>query len=845
MNRAGRAMTVIACAAMPPLLLCLVAWAQGCYPFGSASFLSSDLAQQYVDLYAWFRRVLTGQGNILYSWGISLGSNMWGNFSYYLSSPLNLLLPLFPADKITLFVFVTDAIKLSLIQLSMCWYLRARFGLSGLGGFVLSLGFTFSTWTISMLRNPMWLDAVYLLPIAMYGCWQLIHEGRWGLLLASLAADIMICWYMAYMSIVFLCMFVLLEAYLMHADHPELDSRWLLRRALCFCSVLGCALLLSAWTFVPTVVQMLGTENAGGTATNVTLSQLVAGLFPGTLQTDHVPQLFFGSLTLLLGVGYFFNGRIELRRRIAPLVVLGLLALACVVVPLGVVFTGFRLPDGFCCRYAWLFGVVLLWCAAAELVDLRGEEITPRELVFSLVALSCAVAYVAYKGLFTRWRYAALSEFSLVAFALTIAVICTPRHMRFRNAVRGLCCALVFAELALSARLSWLRTYNDGLSQAANDAYVAHATADLARLRELDSGAYRVDKTFTRWGNAYDEGLAQGYAALSGYTSVNNGRLFGLLDTLGVTGTPSHYLTRYICPVPTTDSLFGLRYVFSVDCPPGYETTSVTDGGYGYQVFRNPNALSLGYGVSGDISQLALDAGDARDPFANQNLLLAAMLEHEVHVWKQVSVVPEETGKTDSLRWTVSSDDAASTYFYLTNNPDNVTLSVSLHNGDQVYNEFDFSRHGIYVLGGGEQEVTATSLRGSIDGLTLVAYELDLDELDTVMSELAEHQLQVTEFEDGHLAGTYEAASAGTLLTTVPYDEGWTVLVNGQQVDYEAMVDGALIAIPVQAGANEIELRFVPRGLKAGCVLTALSGVGLLGLTRVRRRQEQRRRQGR
>lgn len=838
MSRARRFALVAACVAVPPLLLCLVAALQGFYPFGTMSFLSSDLAQQYVDLYAWLRRVLTGQASLLYSWGISLGSNMWGNFSYYLSSPLNLLLPLFPEDKIALFVFVTDAIKLSLTQLSTCWFVRRRFGLSGPWAFALALGFCFSTWSVSMLRNPMWLDAVYLMPLAMYGCWRYVREGRWGLLLATLAADVMICWYMAYMSIVFLCLYVLLEAYLLHLDSPGLGWRWYLGRVLGFAGVIAGALLLSAWTFLPTVVQMLGTENAGGLPVQPSLRYLIAGLFPGTLLVDVTPQLFFGSLALLLGAAYLFDAHAGLRRRLALLLVLVLLAAACVVVPLGMVFTGFRLPDGFYCRFSWLFGLMLLWAAGAELASLHEGAAPRRQVLASLLALSVTVAYVAWKGLFGRLRYLAACEVSLVAFAVFVLLVYGRRRPGTRAIALGLACVLACVELVPNARLAWSRIYTDGLTQAANDAYVAASTEDLAKLRKADSGAYRMDKTFTRWGNSFDEGLAQGYAALSGYTSVNNGRLFDLLDTLGVTGTPSHYLTRYVCPVPPTDSLFGLKYVFCTSNPPGYEATSIADGSRGYQVFRNPHALSLGFGVSGDVSRLTLDAGDDRDPFANQNALLTALLGHDAQVWKPVDVTLQEIGKTGNLHWTVSSGEESNTYIYLTNNPDDVTMTVSLHDGGLTYSEFDFSRHGIFLLGGGTQEVYVMPSGSVASNVRLLAYELDMDAYEAAVDELAQHQLAVTSFQDGRLTGTYDADADGTLLTTVPYDEGWTVRVDGERVDYTATVDDALIAVPVHAGHNEVELTYMPRGLIAGCVISVATGGGL-AVARVLRRRRQ------
>ena len=58
------------------------------YPFGDNSFLTGDLKYQYIDFFAWFRRVLLGEANLRYSFSQGLGMNTWGLYSYYLASPL-------------------------------------------------------------------------------------------------------------------------------------------------------------------------------------------------------------------------------------------------------------------------------------------------------------------------------------------------------------------------------------------------------------------------------------------------------------------------------------------------------------------------------------------------------------------------------------------------------------------------------------------------------------------------------------------------------------------------------------------------------------------------------------
>ena len=171
---------------LPVALLCLLSAMRGVYPFGPESFLTEDLKYQYIDFFHWYRKVLTGQESLFYSFSTSLGNNAWGLWSYYLASPLNLIILLFPEELLTLAIFVISAVKLGLTGVTTSLYLRRRFSLGRSSTLALSLCFACSLWSMTQLRNPLWMDAVVLLPLVALGAWRCVTSGRWGTLAASL-----------------------------------------------------------------------------------------------------------------------------------------------------------------------------------------------------------------------------------------------------------------------------------------------------------------------------------------------------------------------------------------------------------------------------------------------------------------------------------------------------------------------------------------------------------------------------------------------------------------------------------------------------------------------------------
>ena len=474
-----------ACFVFSVALFVALAAAGHIYPFGDNSFLADDLKYQYIDFFSWFHRVLLGEANLRYSFSQGLGMNTWGLYSYYLASPFNLLCALFPADKLTLFIFAITALKLGCIHISTAWYVQKRFDLSKPAAFLLSLSFTFCSWTISNLRNPLWIDCLILLPICAYGCRELIRRRRMIRLVIATALNVMFCWYTAYISILFLCIFVLVE----FVDYvAEVGFSWKLTldRALRFAGAIALGLLLSAWTFLPTILAMSrgGPVLALGPLLKTSLKSLIRGFLPCMwVSNESTPQFYCGIIMMLLAVSLLVNRTVSIKTRIATLVVTIILVASSVLSPLEYIWCGMRVPNGFYSRTAFLLSFFALWAAGYTLQILKDQP---------------------------KLRQA------------------------YRPAVILPLLALTAIELFANAHVVWNQLYA-GYSENTNRAYVATATNTIATTTERDSAPfYRIDRTTTRADSAaLNEGLALGYNQLSSYSSANNPQAIALLNSLG------------------------------------------------------------------------------------------------------------------------------------------------------------------------------------------------------------------------------------------------------------------------------------------------------------------------
>lgn len=851
------------------LFLISVMWS-GIYPFGDRSFLAGDLIYQYVDFFTWFQDVLMGSGSLFYSPSQELGSNAWGLYSYYLGSPLNLLILFFPKGAITEFVLFVTALKLGLIQTSAVFFLRKRFDLSFAWCSMLALGFTFSSWTMTQLCNPEWLDVLIFLPLAAWGTHELIRKKREAFLVVSVAGAIACCWYTGYMLIVFMILYFLFELWVSHSEVQHDTSNDACDRlgsmgSSSRTSVLQCvfrfalsligALMLSAWTFIPAVLAMMqapspvldiapaepslvsralaGLEShsalvvafcAGGALLIAALLYIalakrftaktkyvvvigaallvfliacagtvvfqwsmcepvdfIEGFLPDTWTFNQVPQLYAGALILLLCVVFFLSASVPLRLKAgaAPFLLFLLLSVFCA--PLYTAWCGFKIPNGFYCRISFVALFFMTWLAA---------YCVARD-AFSLGKLS----------------------------------------VRLRKAITAVLFIAVACDLLFSVHSAWDRLYVD-YSQEYHEGYVAEAEAEQHELEVSDSGIYRVAKDYTRAGSAaLNEGMARGYKELSSYSSAHDENAVAFLNGLGYSKV-GEFSTRYAYPILASDSLLGVKYVYSINGAEGFVSLEEAQNSAGARLYENPFALSLGYAVSDNATGITFE--DTEDPFQRQNLLINGFTGEDIDPY--VPCMATEVERTDaSITYDVRVPAGCLGYAFVLDAGEEASYLIM--DGREPFaanTRFQDSVYGIAEQAAYEQIVQVTltaqaSYPTISEGAKLnpsarcVFAALDMARFNQAHSMLSKDQIDFEAFSGNWIKGSVEMERSGLAMVSVPASSGWTVTVNGEAVEVVPLAGGALIGIPVQQGVNMVTMSFTPPGLIVGIIVSCVA----------------------
>jgi uncharacterized membrane protein YfhO len=346
--------------------------------------------------------------------------------------------------------------------------------------------------------------------------------------------------------------------------------------------------------------------------------------------------------------------------------------------------------------------------------------------------------------------------------------------------------------------------------------------------------------------------MALSIRGLSNSSSTLNKETVAFLNNFGYSSA-AHKSTYYGGNI-LNDSLLGLRYIIADNDDPDesrnendsikstleryYELYTYDDN---YNVYYNPYALSLAYAVSSGISEFEFvnDSGKNifHNPYDRLNAIITAMLgsEEEVKVFVPIDRVSTDTKNCDTgyidshikyspeskdssafVTYSFVTDRAGDVYFYLPSSyPREVELTL---NGDS-YGTFYGSDRSRSLLLGYFEEGEEITLKMKLKSTVLYVkddvnsfYYIDDDVLKNSMNALSKTQLVIDDdYSENHITGSITTVlDKQTILTTIAYDRGWKVKVDGKEVETYKSLD-ALVTFDIdEAGEHSIEFIYCP-----------------------------------
>lgn len=811
-----------------PVVIMIIIFAQrGIFPFGEESFLRTDMYHQYAPFFSEFRHKLAEGGSLLYSWDIGLGVNFAALYAYYLASPLNWLLILCPGKYVIEFMTAAIVLRIGLAGLSFTCYLRKRSGVPDFGACFFGIFYALSGYMAAYSWNIMWLDCIVLFPLILLGLEQLVREKKGLLYCISLALSILSNYYISIM----ICMFMVIYfAVLMVLDWENFKDGW----GKCIGLFAGCSLLaggLAAVVLLPEIFALQSTASG-----EMSFPQTVESYFSivdmlarhiGNVQVEigleHWPNIYCGTAVLMLFLLYLVCRNISLREKAVYCSLLLFFLASFSVNVLNFIWHGFHYPNSLPARQSFIYIALMLTVCFQAYRNL--DRFSDRSI---LAAFLGAVSFVLLSQKFREgdeaYHFAVFygAVFFLAVYA-GLMVLYRRRGQGERGRKRAALAALltlftVCVEAAVNTTCTSVTTTSRTAYTADNE-----AVETLAASLKGSADFYRIEKTDQRTKN---DGAWMHFPSVSLFSSMAHADVTEFMKSLGCEGSTNAY--SITGSTPFVDCLLSVKYAF-YPREQSMDRLEYVQDYQGTYLYANRYALPLGFMIP-DIMKNEWHLNMA-NPADVQNSLCS--------LFDAPDVLQEETGLGNGPSLIYTPEESGEYYAFVSNKQ---VKSVSLKKGEEK-DTFDNINRG-YLIEVGMVEAGETLAFQNEEGnedLGIRLYRYNEAGLEHVYRKLAESPLTLSVWEDDRLKGTVDAGMGGTLFTSIPYDKGWTVTVDGQERQPQELF-GAFLGIELEPGSHVIECSYMPEGLKEGMMISLLCAAVLAAAVFISRRRRQKER---
>ncbi len=839
------------------------------WPFGERSVLSLDLNAQYVYYYDYMYDVFAGKESVWYSWSRNLSGEFIGIIGYYLASPFNFLVWIYPREMITEGLMTMMLAKAGAAGLTCAFFLRMHRGCSRTTTVTFSVMWALCGFFIVQTMNPMWLDGIVALPLVAMGIERICDKRKFLLYVLSLVYIFVANFYIGYMIGIFSALYFLW--YLCSGRSQNRQFGEYCGSVLMYGAGSVCAILMSCFMILPVYKSLSNgkfefSEPDYSLAENFNIADIFIKLFPteyDTVRMEGMPILYCGTLALVCAVMYFTCRSFKARERISSAVFIGVMVLCMYIRPVDMMWHGGQMPNWLPYRYSFMVSFLLLVFGAQAFDKLN--RVPGKSFGKAFVILLAMLLYADLADGGEHYEQALTVGIPLVILAIVLILAWVYRR---KMSSRVMCIALtvfVCAEAGLNTTQSLYQMHDD-IVFSTRESYrwdIPLTREVTEQIHEQDPGFYRMEKTFHRCVN---DPIALRMYGMSHSSSTLNARAIELMKSLGFAGR-EHY-TRYDGATKFTDDVFGVRYIFATDkkTVPYTETVPVeTDTAI--KVYKNDDDLGIAYLADKNI--IGYDINEY-SPFQAQNKLALMLSDKKCGaVFKAIDDVTFDSeniriGSTTDAHYSYrkSNEDADAWISYTVTAPEDgavyMYLPTKYERETQLYvneiyrgNYFLYENYSIEYLGtykkGEEFRVKLKLLDDVVYFTNAWFYYIDestLAKFNSVMQEMNSDTV-LTRTGGCTLEISVNAAEDCALFTTIPAEEGWTATIDGEPVPLETTLSDSLMCLSVPAGEHTIVLDFFPAGMRTGLILSVvgLAGLGaMLLFTEWLRKMDERRR---
>ncbi|MGI6309816.1 MAG: YfhO family protein [Bacilli bacterium] len=375
----------------------------------------------------------------------------------------------------------------------------------------------------------------------------------------------------------------------------------------------------------------------------------------------------------------------------------------------------------------------------------------------------------------------------------------------------------------------------------------------IKKVIKQDQSFYRMNNLIGNTGITCNKIYDPRYYQTSLYSSTHNAYYQDFFNNIMLNAMPHR---NSIIAAQTNNIMFqtlmGVKYILTDNnVPIGFVKI---DSNNGVAIYKNDNVLPLGYASSSLVGQNTF--AKLKYPYTVEALVNSVVVNQDIDQtltsYLQPLLGSYEYVRGDSLTITKSND----TVIIDAKESDNILLSLDQPLNNKILfirfnvveapscNKGDISitinnitnkltcRSWIYFNNNYGFEYVISS-PGEIKDLNILfskghfviedinLYTLDYNYIKDINKRVDPLVIDLSDTKGDKITGHIKVTKDGYLATTIPYDKGFTILVNGKPIKYEK-VNKAFLGFPIKRGNYKIEIIYKAPGINLGIIMSLL-----------------------
>ena len=292
--------------------------------------------------------------------------------------------------------------------------------------------------------------------------------------------------------------------------------------------------------------------------------------------------------------------------------------------------------------------------------------------------------------------------------------------------------------------------------------------------------------------------------------------------------------------------MFSLKYIYDRNnlISEG-EFYNLVNSNSTYSVYENKYSLNIVFPVSDDVAEW--DTSSYSNPVDSQDFFFELAtgvqgiynritdyefeynnvyeISDEDKIYENFSLYKTDDNHDASLAINLTSQTDGHIYIYVySRNLDNITISSPTINTSMKVSDgfiLDLGYHNTSDNIRIDLPMKDDTTYANID---FIAFTINTDKFVEGYEKLKAGQIEYIKFDDTKIEGTFVAEHDEILFSSIPYDKGWNVYIDGKKVSDENIIkiSDALLGVKVSSGEHNISFEYSIPGLKSATIVSVI-----------------------